>query len=255
MTSHRPLAISELANRVRPTGYDPAKSPKDQLRLATAERDAGEQAKSQGDLENAFIHFGKAATLMLEELPTHPKYNELSPAQKEAVVLHGQFILDSMTEIKPILFDRFSDWNARHPDADLSATTPPYQPSRRPKPLPELPGARREGRRAESTGNSRQQTSHTEPASPGSVLISNPYDQITKVTAHGRQGVGRQMQGGIVPSEEAKTFFQAAGSAGPSGPVTSQGAGPVAETTPNTTPISGTVVYIPSASKRCARCS
>ncbi|KAG9081443.1 hypothetical protein FS749_007651 [Ceratobasidium sp. UAMH 11750] len=200
MTSHRPLAISELANRVRPTGYDPA--------------------KSQGDLENAFIHFGKAATLMLEELPTHPKYNELRPDQKEAVVLvrtnlksaknnidrvrlcgrHGQLILDSMTEIKPILFDRFSDWHARHPDADLSATTPPYQPSRRPKPLPELPDARR-GDYAESTGNRKQQTSRTDPASPGSVLISNPYDQITKVIAHGQQGVGRQMQEGIGPSE------------------------------------------------------
>ncbi|KAG9076760.1 hypothetical protein FS749_011415, partial [Ceratobasidium sp. UAMH 11750] len=244
MTSHRPLAISELANRVGPTGYDPAKSLKDQLRLATAERNAGDQAKSQGDFENAFIHFGKAATLMLEELPTHPKYNELRPDQKEAVVLHGQLILDSMTEIKPILFDRFSDWNARQPDADLSTTTPPYQPSRRPKPLPELPDARRGGGRAESTGNRRQQTSRTEPASPGSMLISNPYDQITKVIANGQQGVGRQMQEGIGPSagkQETKIFLQAAGRAGPSGPTTSQDVGLVAGTTPNTTPISSTM--------------
>ncbi|KAG8770067.1 hypothetical protein FRC12_004539 [Ceratobasidium sp. 428] len=136
MTSRRPFSIQELAARSRPTGYDPSKSLKDLLRIATAERDAGEQAKAANDVETAFIHFAKASTLMLEDLPTHPKFAELTSSQKEAVVVHGQMILDSLGAIKPLVSERFSDWRTRHPDADLSAPAPtssaPRQPSRRP---------------------------------------------------------------------------------------------------------------------------
>ncbi|KAG9100185.1 hypothetical protein FRC06_004460 [Ceratobasidium sp. 370] len=134
MTSRRPFSIQELAARSRPTGYDPSKSLKDLLRIATAERDAGELAKAANDVESAFIHFAKASTLMLEDLPTHPKFAELTANQKEAVVLHGQMILDSLGAIKPLVSERFSDWRTRHPDADLSAPVPaaaPRQPTRR----------------------------------------------------------------------------------------------------------------------------
>lgn len=87
MASRRPFSIQELAARSRPTGYDSSKSLKDLLRIATAERDAGEQAKDAGNIEAAFIHFAKASTLMLEDLPTHPKYAELTHSQKDAVIL------------------------------------------------------------------------------------------------------------------------------------------------------------------------
>lgn len=87
MASRRPFSIQELAARSRPTGYDPSKSLKDLLRIATAERDAGEAAKAAGNIETAFIHFAKASTLMLEDLPTHPKFAELTASQKDAVIL------------------------------------------------------------------------------------------------------------------------------------------------------------------------
>jgi hypothetical protein len=85
--SRRPFSIAELAARSRPTGYDPSRSLKDLLRIATLERKAGDEAKSAGDVESAFIHFAKASTLMLDELPTHPRFVELTPSQKEAVQL------------------------------------------------------------------------------------------------------------------------------------------------------------------------
>ncbi|KAF8596164.1 hypothetical protein BDV93DRAFT_455374 [Ceratobasidium sp. AG-I] len=87
MAYRRPLSIQELATRSRPTGYDPSMSLKDLIRLATAERDAGERAIAAGSIETAFIHFAKASTLMLEDLPTHPLYAELTHTQKNAVVV------------------------------------------------------------------------------------------------------------------------------------------------------------------------
>lgn len=85
--SRRPFSIAELAARSRPTGYDPSRSLKDLLRTATAERNAGDAAKEAGDVESAFIHYAKASTLMLEELPTHPKFGELNTTQKDAVLV------------------------------------------------------------------------------------------------------------------------------------------------------------------------
>ncbi|KAG8705518.1 hypothetical protein FRC08_001636, partial [Ceratobasidium sp. 394] len=121
--------------RSHPTGYDPRQVAQGLLRIATAERDAGEHAQAANDVESAFIHFAKASTLMLEDLPTHRKFAKLTASQKEAVVLHGQMILDSPGAIKPLVSERFSDWRTHHPDADLSAPVPaaaPRQPTRRP---------------------------------------------------------------------------------------------------------------------------
>jgi hypothetical protein len=85
MTSRRPLSIQELAARSRPTGYDPSKSFKDLLCIATAESDAGEQAKSTDDLESAFIHYARASALLLEDFPTHPKFAEFTSFQKDTI--------------------------------------------------------------------------------------------------------------------------------------------------------------------------
>ncbi|KAG9090228.1 hypothetical protein FS749_000727 [Ceratobasidium sp. UAMH 11750] len=73
--------------RSHPTGYDPRQVAQGLLRIATAERDAGEHAQAANDVESAFIHFAKASTLMLEDLPTHRKFAKLTASQKEAVVL------------------------------------------------------------------------------------------------------------------------------------------------------------------------
>ncbi|KAG9076504.1 hypothetical protein FRC06_009472 [Ceratobasidium sp. 370] len=201
MTSRRPFSISELFARVLPTGYDPAKSPKVILRTAIAERNAGELAESEGDLERAFVHFGKAATLMVDEFPTHPRFNELTPTEKEAVRLHTGVVLHSMEKIKPALSDRFSDWRARHPDVDLSAAVPPYRPTRNQRSLPELPDSGRGGGRVKPTHDSRRQTSRPERASPVSALVSNPYGHITGIVAHKQLEIERQMQQNTSPRE------------------------------------------------------
>ncbi|KAH7322113.1 hypothetical protein B0J17DRAFT_554590, partial [Rhizoctonia solani] len=73
----QPLSIAEVAARSRPTGYDPSESLKDILRIATVERDAANNALASGDFEAAFIHYMKASTIILEELPRHPAFKEL----------------------------------------------------------------------------------------------------------------------------------------------------------------------------------
>ncbi|QRV85026.1 STAM-binding protein [Ceratobasidium sp. AG-Ba] len=70
MSSRRPFSIQELAARSRPTGYDASKSLKDLLRIATAERNAGDQAKDAGDVESAFIHYAKASPSCSKTPPT-----------------------------------------------------------------------------------------------------------------------------------------------------------------------------------------
>ncbi|KAG9122757.1 hypothetical protein FRC07_000726, partial [Ceratobasidium sp. 392] len=116
-TIKRPLSVEELLNQSRPTGYDPDKPLDDLLQIATTEHSVGKQAETAGDLESAFIHFARASTLMTEELPTHPKFVELTPQQ----MAHGQTILDSLDAIKPLVSERAFDWLARNPEAGLSA--------------------------------------------------------------------------------------------------------------------------------------
>ncbi|CAE7130661.1 unnamed protein product [Rhizoctonia solani] len=114
--SRRPFSIAELAARSRPTGYDATKSLKDLLRIANSECNAGDNARSTGDVEFAFIHYAKASTLMLEELPGHPKFVELTPAQQEAVQVQGQMISDRLGQVKSIVTDRFTESRARQND-------------------------------------------------------------------------------------------------------------------------------------------
>ncbi|CAE6535940.1 unnamed protein product [Rhizoctonia solani] len=131
--SRRPFSIAELAARSRPTGYDPSKSLKDLLRIATADRKAGDNARANGDIEAAFIHYAKASTLMLEELPGHPKFIELTPAQKEAVQVQGQIISDHLGQVKSVVTDRFTESRARHNDLDLGLPPPVQTPTPTPQ--------------------------------------------------------------------------------------------------------------------------
>ncbi|QRW13605.1 hypothetical protein RhiLY_12604 [Ceratobasidium sp. AG-Ba] len=127
MTSRRPFSIRELAARSWPTGYDSSKSLKDLLHIATAERNAGDQAKSNNNIDNAFIHYAKGSTLLLEDLPTHPKFQELTPTQKVAVTVHGQAMLDSLDALKRLVAHRLFDWCTEHLNADLSTPSSPRQ--------------------------------------------------------------------------------------------------------------------------------
>jgi len=72
--SRRPASISELAQRARDDLWDERRELKFYLRSAERHRKAGKEYVRGGDLEAAFVEFAKAATLVLEKLPTHKDY-------------------------------------------------------------------------------------------------------------------------------------------------------------------------------------
>jgi hypothetical protein len=72
--SRRPASIAELAQRARDDLWDERRELKFYLRSAERHRKTGKEYAQGGDLEAAFVEFAKAATLVLERLPTHKDY-------------------------------------------------------------------------------------------------------------------------------------------------------------------------------------
>ena len=82
--SKRPASIAELAERALDNLWDENKDLKHYLRVAEKYRRDGKEFVRTGDLENAFVHFARAATLVLEKLPLHRDYYTLlKPAQRQ----------------------------------------------------------------------------------------------------------------------------------------------------------------------------
>lgn len=73
----RPTTISELSERALDNLYDENKPLKHYLKVAERYRRDARDYSSKGDLENAFIYFARAATLVLDKLPTHREYYTL----------------------------------------------------------------------------------------------------------------------------------------------------------------------------------
>jgi STAM-binding protein len=71
---YRPATIAELADRARDDHWDPSKGVKHWLKAGENYRRAGKAYVQAGDLESAFVEYAKAATLVLEKLPTHREY-------------------------------------------------------------------------------------------------------------------------------------------------------------------------------------
>jgi STAM-binding protein len=78
LAASRPHSIAELAEVVRVSLGNEARPFKTWLRLAQNVRGDGKSFQEQGDLEHAFIEFGKAATIVLEKIPSHPDYGVLT---------------------------------------------------------------------------------------------------------------------------------------------------------------------------------
>lgn len=78
----RPASIAELADRARDNNWDDRPDLKSYLRLAERYRKTGKEFVAQGDNESAFVEFAKAATLVLEKLPTHRQYETLLTADQ-----------------------------------------------------------------------------------------------------------------------------------------------------------------------------
>lgn len=73
----RPASIAELAHRAQDGLYDETRDLKHYLRNAEKYRRTAKELLKAGDTEAAFVEFAKAATLVLEKLPTHRDYHSL----------------------------------------------------------------------------------------------------------------------------------------------------------------------------------
>ena len=75
--SRRPASIGELAERALDNLWDDRKELKFYLRQAEQYRKDGKTFAAHGDHENAFVSFARAATLVLDKLPTHRDYRTM----------------------------------------------------------------------------------------------------------------------------------------------------------------------------------
>lgn len=97
--SKKPATIATLAERALENIWDENKELKYFLRIAERSRKEGKEFYKRGDLENAFVSFARAATLVLEKLPTHRDYKRLlSESQRENLMLVcDSLMLSSLT--------------------------------------------------------------------------------------------------------------------------------------------------------------
>ncbi|KAL4062000.1 hypothetical protein J3A83DRAFT_4114245 [Scleroderma citrinum] len=129
-TTRRPFSIAELADRALYNLWDPSRSLKQWLKAADGFRRAGRSYVDTGDLEAAFVEFAKAATIILEKLPTHKEYYTLlSSTQRHNLGLNGQHILENLGDLKPTLVDRYERWASRNPEEAARARAASEQPT------------------------------------------------------------------------------------------------------------------------------
>lgn len=137
--SDRPHSIEELARIAGQGKYDRFGDIKQDLRYAEVYLVEGKKDLAAGDLEWAFIHFARTATLVLQRMPTNSHYNEMKAAHRETLAdvsstllachganhllnapfKNGNFCLERMSEIKPKLVDRYEVWRQRNPNAKV----------------------------------------------------------------------------------------------------------------------------------------
>ncbi|KAH9974434.1 hypothetical protein BGW80DRAFT_1304054 [Lactifluus volemus] len=122
----RPHSIVELAERARLSLGDDPRPFKSWLRIAENARREAKGLQDQGDLESAFVEFARAATIVLEKIPAHPDYRVLlTPTQRHNMGLHGQEILDSLTDIRAVITARFDEWRTNPTAARFQTTLAP----------------------------------------------------------------------------------------------------------------------------------
>ncbi|KAI0062561.1 hypothetical protein BV25DRAFT_1885276 [Artomyces pyxidatus] len=180
----KPVSIAELAERAKAAVGESPKGLKHWLRTAEAARHAGKRYTEQGELENAFVEYAKAATIVLEKLPNHKDYRVLlNSAQRHNMGLHGQEILDSLGAIKASLLNSYDDW---HASASASAASPDNSP---------LPPSRGSRISAYSPGSSTPVSSMSTPSSSQSRAsfsqrksrTPSPYRQSTQADTPARR--------------------------------------------------------------------
>ena len=86
--STKPATITALVERALEDIWDERKELKHFLWVAERSRKDGKEFVKQGDLENAFVSFARAATLVVEKLPTHRDYEKLlDESQRQNLLL------------------------------------------------------------------------------------------------------------------------------------------------------------------------
>ncbi|KAH8101729.1 hypothetical protein BXZ70DRAFT_931678 [Cristinia sonorae] len=119
--NRRPATIAELAEAARIDLWDPAKGLKHWLRTAERARKAGKSFHEQENWEAAFVEYARAATLVLDKLPTHREYtNLLTAEQRHNLAMNGQELLEYLSELKPKLIKEYEDWVAYYGEPDPS---------------------------------------------------------------------------------------------------------------------------------------
>ena len=89
----RPATIAELADKSREDLWDPNKHLKHWLRTAELARKSGKQYAEGGDYERSFIQLARAATIILEKMPTHKDYRTLlTESQRNNLVLVSLYL-------------------------------------------------------------------------------------------------------------------------------------------------------------------
>ena len=96
--NRRPATIAELAEAARIDLWDPAKGLKHWLRTAERARKAGRSFHDQGNWEPAFVEYARAATLVLDKLPTHREYQSLLTADQR----HNLSMVSTLPTMQPV---------------------------------------------------------------------------------------------------------------------------------------------------------
>jgi hypothetical protein len=84
----RPASIQELASRAHKftDNWDPSKELKYWLRVAEHARHLAQSYDRDNDIENAFVEYAKAATLILQKIPQHREFSQrLDSTQRETL--------------------------------------------------------------------------------------------------------------------------------------------------------------------------
>ncbi|KZV96042.1 hypothetical protein EXIGLDRAFT_833964 [Exidia glandulosa HHB12029] len=108
-----PRSITELAKVAQGYAYDGSRSLKDILVGASALKKEGDRLAQEGDLENAFINYARAATIVVDRVPTHVSYHDLSTVHRHNLKLNGNDIMQRLGDLKPQLSDRFEKYQAQ----------------------------------------------------------------------------------------------------------------------------------------------
>ena len=86
-SSKRPRSIAELATAAQVYPWDPTKSLKEILITTSALKKSGDKYRDEGDLESAFVDYARAATIVLERIPQHVSYPDLSSVHRHNLSL------------------------------------------------------------------------------------------------------------------------------------------------------------------------